>query len=59
MEQKENKSPSDYLQDIDKNTYATEASFAIVATALIFNIVLIVKLHYGDMIITRISALPY
>ena len=58
MEQLEN-SPSPHFSNLDQNTYAGEASFALVATALIFNIILIVKMNYGDMIITRISALPY
>ena len=39
--------------------YGFEAAFAIVMTALLVNLVLLVNIHYGDMDITHNSKRPY
>ena len=41
------------------DTYGIEFIIAVVTTALIFNIILLVRIKYGDATITHITTVPY
>ena len=41
------------------STYGAEFVLAVVTTVLIFNIIVLVRIKYGDATITHITTMPY